>query len=435
MSWWPKSLPDYKWPRDFLSMRMAPSRWLGSIVFHVSHAAGRCARFIHRRKPAFLVIRTDGIGDAILAEPLMASLSRRFPGQELHLWAPEATCDLMRAVPFIHRRLSLPRGFKEGNLSLFRSRTWRARLAYRLGRWNFSTAAYLAHSPEPLGNWLRRHKQTEGALNRFWRLVIASALYSPGDTENQFAAQRAATSASATLALSPGGGPHWGGHELARNARLAAQWGDNISQVIPTVHLDAVAHDSGDHQAYAWRDIGDWLGASAIVGVMPATALPAKRYPPVSWAKTIAGLWQRRHVLCAFLGGPGDEAQIDEITCLLHQTPHLRMARSLDLPAMSALIGSLDGLVSLDTGLAHIALAQNVPATVIIGGSHPGRFFPWPLPRRAAILNHPIACQGCLGRCHLSEPQCVTKIDPESIMVATFTLLDRKIRKPLRAAG
>jgi zeta-carotene desaturase len=33
------------------------------------------------------------------------------------------------------------------------------------------------HDPaESLGDWLRRHKQTEGALNRFWRLVIASAL-------------------------------------------------------------------------------------------------------------------------------------------------------------------------------------------------------------------------------------------------------------------
>jgi zeta-carotene desaturase len=33
-----------------------------------------------------------------------------------------------------------------------------------------------ADSTESLGVWLRRHKQTEGALNRFWRLVIASAL-------------------------------------------------------------------------------------------------------------------------------------------------------------------------------------------------------------------------------------------------------------------
>ena len=31
-------------------------------------------------------------------------------------------------------------------------------------------------STESLGEWLKRHKQTEGALNRFWRLVIASAL-------------------------------------------------------------------------------------------------------------------------------------------------------------------------------------------------------------------------------------------------------------------
>jgi len=29
---------------------------------------------------------------------------------------------------------------------------------------------------ENLGSWLRRHKQTQGALDRFWRLVIASAL-------------------------------------------------------------------------------------------------------------------------------------------------------------------------------------------------------------------------------------------------------------------
>ncbi|MGD0547781.1 MAG: hydroxysqualene dehydroxylase HpnE, partial [Terracidiphilus sp.] len=34
----------------------------------------------------------------------------------------------------------------------------------------------LIDTRESLGDWLRRHKQTEGAINRFWRLVIASAL-------------------------------------------------------------------------------------------------------------------------------------------------------------------------------------------------------------------------------------------------------------------
>jgi zeta-carotene desaturase len=34
----------------------------------------------------------------------------------------------------------------------------------------------LTDTRESMGAWLRRHKQTGGALNRFWRLVIASAL-------------------------------------------------------------------------------------------------------------------------------------------------------------------------------------------------------------------------------------------------------------------
>jgi ADP-heptose:LPS heptosyltransferase len=112
------------------------------------------------------------------------------------------------------------------------------------------------------------------------------------------------------------------------------------------------------------------------VGLVPVTSAAVNRYPAQSWAKTVAGLWLRRRILCAFLGGERDDAQIDEITTRLHQIPHLRMARPLDLPAISALIGSLDGLLSVDTGMAHIALAQDVPATVIVGGSHPGRFFP-----------------------------------------------------------
>ncbi len=33
-----------------------------------------------------------------------------------------------------------------------------------------------ADSTETLGEWLARNGQTKGAINRFWRLVIASAL-------------------------------------------------------------------------------------------------------------------------------------------------------------------------------------------------------------------------------------------------------------------
>jgi zeta-carotene desaturase len=53
--------------------------------------------------------------------------------------------------------------------------TWADKLA--LGRAFTALMRPVAQdSTESLGEWLHRHKQTRGALDRFWRLVIASAL-------------------------------------------------------------------------------------------------------------------------------------------------------------------------------------------------------------------------------------------------------------------
>ncbi|MGA2217346.1 MAG: hydroxysqualene dehydroxylase HpnE [Terracidiphilus sp.] len=53
--------------------------------------------------------------------------------------------------------------------------TWADKLA--LGRaFNVLMKPVAQGSTESLKDWLIRHKQTEGAVNRFWRLVIASAL-------------------------------------------------------------------------------------------------------------------------------------------------------------------------------------------------------------------------------------------------------------------
>jgi squalene-associated FAD-dependent desaturase len=60
-------------------------------------------------------------------------------------------------------------------LMLAKAFTWADKLA--LGRAFSALMRPVAQdSTESLGEWLRRHKQTRGALDRFWRLVIASAL-------------------------------------------------------------------------------------------------------------------------------------------------------------------------------------------------------------------------------------------------------------------
>ncbi len=74
-------------------------------------------------------------------------------------------------------RLSLPAPL-HGALSLLSAKAFTPADKVALGR-AFQAMMHrklVDKSTESLGDWLRRHKQTEGAMNRFWRLVIASAL-------------------------------------------------------------------------------------------------------------------------------------------------------------------------------------------------------------------------------------------------------------------
>jgi hypothetical protein len=49
------------------------------------------------------------------------------------------------------------------------------------------------------------------------------------------------------------------------------------------------------------------------------------------------------------------------------------------------------------------------------------------------MLNVPMPCDGCLGRCQLSQPQCLTGITPDDIVTACLDVTGRRVR--LRVAG
>jgi ADP-heptose:LPS heptosyltransferase len=79
-------------------------------------------------------------------------------------------------------------------------------------------------------------------------------------------------------------------------------------------------------------------------------------------------------------------------------------------------------MLSVDTGLAHVAVAQRVPTVVLVGGGSPGRFFPWPNARDHVVLNNAMPCDGCNNKCHLPEAMCITKITSDEIVEAYMRL-------------
>ena len=111
-------------------------------------------RLIRRSRPAALVLRTDGIGDAILFEPALEALARNLSPHEIHLWAlsgelrhhvaPARSSDAASRSARVQGRQSACPEFAP--LAM--------RLGYLFGRRRYEIAIYPADSPEPLGNWI-----------------------------------------------------------------------------------------------------------------------------------------------------------------------------------------------------------------------------------------------------------------------------------------
>jgi ADP-heptose:LPS heptosyltransferase len=406
---WPSSTPDYRWPERLLRPGLAPLRWFLAATFHVSCALGRLAAVFRRNPPDVLVIRTDGIGDAVLFEPALRSLASTFPEASIHLWATAPIVELFRHHPGVKLFRQIPRGAKPGNLQYFGSLKWRWLMGWRFGRSQFSLCVYAALSPEPMGNWILRSVRAR----QKW--------YTPGDTENQFEIQRSGTAALATRVLSAPRDPR---HELHRNSYLAGQWQGTISDR-PMIHIGPAAARDAESIMSLWRRFAGENGAGELTGIMAGSATSVNAYPVHSWAAVIRDLWQTRRACCVLFGSDADRARVDEISRLIADLPHRKLAAHTPLLTTAALLSGLDGFISMDTGLAHIAMALDVPAVVLANGGHPRRFFPWPMATRSVTLTHRMPCEGCLCRCVLAEAECITRIKPAQVVAAYESLVPR----------
>src|SRR5207248_11611263 len=124
------------------------------------------------------------------------------------------------------------------------------------------------------------------------------------------------------------------------------------------VFITARANRIAERQIERWSQTAIDAGAQKIVGIMPASATPVNAYPLDAWARVIRDLWHERRALCVLMGGPADQRLLGVISDSL-DLPHVRLDRCDDLMATCALIARLDALLAVDTGLAHVAVAQN----------------------------------------------------------------------------
>ncbi|HEU4623099.1 MAG TPA: lipopolysaccharide heptosyltransferase II [Burkholderiaceae bacterium] len=331
-----------------------------------------------------LVVAPNWIGDAVMAQPMLRLLRRRWPNARITALAPAHVAPVLDAMPEVTR--TIPTWFGHGGVQLFE----RVGLARKLRREAFDRAYVLPNSAKSaLIPWLAGIPVRVGYAGE-WRVGLLNRRL-PNPARN--AARPPMVERYAALAVD----------DPQRIDRLDTRHADRPRL---TVDPASVAITKAKFLGGAKRTIGFCPGAE--FG-------PAKRWPPAHFAQLadrIAERYPDTRIVC--LGGPGD-APIADAIVTASTADIANLCGHTQLKEAIALMKSLSAVVTNDTGLMHVAAALDVPVVALYGSTDPHHTPPHsPLARIEKI---DIACSPCFQReCPLGHFRCMNDLSPDQVM-------------------
>jgi heptosyltransferase II len=147
----------------------------------------------------------------------------------------------------------------------------------------------------------------------------------------------------------------------------------------------------------------------------------AKRWPAEAYAALADRLIEaRRQVL---LIGSKDEADVSrEVAARMRHQPIVLTGKT-SLDEITAVLATVDLVVTNDTGPAHIGAALGRPTIVIFGPTNP--LTTRPFSPAAAVLRHPPDCAPCMLRDCPIDHRCMTAITVDEVFEQSHLLLKR----------
>jgi heptosyltransferase-2 len=324
-----------------------------------------------------LVIAPNWIGDALLAQPLLARLRSRHPGARIDVVAPEWTAPVFRRMPEVAEIFEVP--FRHGELALGA----RLRLARRLRRRRYAEAIVLPNSLKsalvPFLAGIPRRVGFRGEA----RLVVLNVRHRLDEAAVALMAER-----YAQLAERPGATPE---RPLPRVAIEADE--ANLLITVSRLGLDR---------------------SRPVVVLCPGAEFgPAKRWPARHFAALARALVARGKSVW-LVGAPGDRALGEEIAQLAAGEA-LNLCGRTDLAAAIDLVSVAECVVTNDSGLMHVASALDRPLVALYGSSSADHTPP--LSTRARIVSLGLECSPCFAReCPLGHFRCLNDLLPERVL-------------------
>ena len=340
-----------------------------------------------------LLVAPQWIGDAVMAQPLVALLASR--GAVITALALPGVAQVLRAMQGISEVIEAP--FAHGRLDF----ALRRRVAAQLRSQRFEQAYVLGNNVKSrLVPWLARIPKRIGYSGEARGLLLTDRISSAA-RQNESAEPMALSPVSCRV---PKPAKIRRADMRQHYAALARLSGEELLDALPEPALSVPPQ-----QAVEVRQRFD-LPQRWIALCPGAEYGPAKQWPLAHYA-ALAIQAQKAGYAVAVLGAPRDAATGAEIVAQARGGVNLCGKTRMD--EVIALLASCSGAVSNDSGLMHIAAALGRPTVGLYGSTDP-RHTP-PAQHRSTTLWLQLDCSPCFERtCPLGHLNCLRLITPEA---------------------
>ncbi len=338
-----------------------------------------------------LAIRFGSLGDLLLTFPTLTLIKQRYPAARLDVLTRRAYAELVAAHPAVDR------------VELLDGRGWRAALtlARRLRRRQYELVFDLHGTPRSrlvaaLSGAPARRRVGGARLAR--RRQVLAARWRRGRDLPRPAVQRSVE------------------HVGLRSARLVepALTPAELAKLMPSLRFA----DQTGAPAAAVDDL-----PRLRVALCPGARHLTKRWPDRAYAALAEALLARDIGIIVALG-PGDAAPA-LVELAVRRPERVRIVRG-SLPVLAASIATAAAAVGNDSGLAHLAVAVDVPAVVIFGATVPELGFA-PIGRHLIAERRQLGCRPCAvhggARCPRGDLACLAALDVAAVIATLDSLL------------
>ena len=342
---------------------------------------------------SILIIAPNWIGDAVMTQPLLASLKKQYPESNIDVLASSWVAPIYRACSEVHEVIEARFEHKQLQWGL------RKHIAKTLAAKKYQACFVLPNSfKSALIPWLANIPFRVGYRGELRFGLINVAQDNPSKVNRPPMVEH-------YLALS----------QLLNEERAAS----TVSSLVPKLNVSITAE-----QSVQAKLLNAKIEPTNIYVMCPGAEYgPSKRWPTGHFAQLAQKLiTSNPNSQIILLGSKGDHALAQEIHSQSKQDARIHnWCGDTSLDEAIALISVSKAVISNDSGLMHIAAALKTPQVAIFGSSDPSHTPP--LSDKAKVIWLNLPCSPCHKReCPLGHLKCLNDIMPEQVFATLNTL-------------